>query len=111
MAILRNAGVCAIIVPGMDVDAGLVVPGHNVGGVPITAMVSDFVQGCIERGELVVVEDFTADEYDAFRNPQAETVGPDMAELRAEAETLGIEVSKRWSRDTLLARIAEKRGE
>lgn len=111
MAVLRNTGVCAIIVPGMDVDAGLVVPGHNVGGVPLASMASDFIQGCIERGELVVVEDFTADEYDTFRNPQAETVEPDMAELRAEAEALGIEVSKRWSRDTLVTRIAEKRGE
>lgn len=96
MATLRNTGRCAIIIPFMDITTGLVAPGQDVADVPSEAMSSDFVQGCIERGELLVVD--TGDE-------------PTMDDLRAEAEALGIEVSKRWSRDTLTARIAEARGE
>lgn len=59
----------------------------------------DVVKGWLKTGDLLVVVQ------------EPDTVEPDMAELRAEADALGIEVSKRWSRDTLLARIAEKRGE
>lgn len=95
MAVLRNTGRCAIIVPFMDIDTGLVAPGQNIADVPAEAMASDFIQGCIERGELSVVD---AGEVS-------------MDDLRAEAEALNIEVSKRWSRDTLVARIAEARGE
>lgn len=113
MAVLRNTGLCAIIVPFMDVDAGLVAPGQNASGVPIEAMECDFVRGCVERGEMEVVEDFSDEEYEAFRNPQSEVTEdePSMDELRVEAEELGIEPDKRWSRTTLVARIAEARGE
>ena len=100
MAVLRNTGRCAIIVPFMDIDTGLVAPGQNIADVPAEAMACDFIQGCIERGELFVV-----DAGEAADN------SPSMDDLRAEAEALGIEVSKRWSRDTLVARIAEARGE
>lgn len=56
----------------------------------------EVVKGWLKAGDLLVVV-------------QDDEVSMD--DLRAEAEALGIEVSKRWSRDTLVARIAEARGE
>lgn len=53
MAILRNKAKRAFIIPFMGGSLeGLVAPGDAIKDVPDEAMKCDFVQGCIERGEL-----------------------------------------------------------
>ncbi|MGL4250944.1 MAG: hypothetical protein ACRCR1_10035 [Aeromonas sp.] len=91
---IQNNARCGIIIPGMGELAevgGLVAPGNTI-DVPDTVADSDYVQYLVSIGELAEV---------------ARTTEVSMDDLRAEAKALGIDVSNRWSRETLVNRIAE----
>ncbi|MGL5726376.1 MAG: hypothetical protein ACRCYD_00760 [Plesiomonas sp.] len=102
---IQNNANCGIIIPGMGELAevgGLVAPGNTI-DVPDTVADSEYVQYLVSIGELVevarIVDTDTPEEV-----PPVET---SMDDLRAEAKALGIDVSNRWSRETLVNRIAE----
>lgn len=56
MAIIKNTAAKAFIIPFMPELTGLVAPGECIENVPAEALECDFIKGCVERGEMVVLD-------------------------------------------------------